>query len=181
MARGDDAADGATPGSQDAPGWTNDHVEPGFDVDGAADRAHVLSTGTRFAVARALYAFLGEAYLSSARSDRQLYPVVRRLGAMVGRRAGAEQRIAENEYLLSTVLALDRPAVGSRPWLLGGALVTGFVLAAVGVQGALFGLLVAGVGPAALFGPSGWLVVGTLGAGSGLLAVAWLSLDRTGP
>lgn len=167
--------------TQDDQRWTNEHVEEGFDVDGAADRAHLLSVDTRFAVARALYAFFGEAIVASTRSERRLYPLVRTLGEAVGRREGVEQRIAEKEYLLTEITAVDRPAVGSRAWLLGAALVGGFVLTAVGGLGVVFGIVVAGVAPTTFFAPGGRLVVGLFGAGVATLVGAALVLDRSGP
>lgn len=181
MDSSDDPPDDDSSEARASSGWTNEHVADCFDVDGSQGRVHLLSTGTRYAVARALYAFLGELYLSFARSDRSKYRLVRWLGRLSGRRHAAEQRIAEEEYVLTRVRQSDRPGLRSRDWLLGGGLVVGYLLAILGGTGLVFAFVVGVVPPVTPSEPV--IIVLTVMAGSGvaMLLLVGLLLDRSPP
>lgn len=162
-------------------GWTNEHVADGFDVDGSQGRVHRLSTGTRYAVARALYAFLGELYLSFARSDRSKYRLIRWLGSLSGRRHAAEQRIAEEEYVVTMVRQSDRPRRGSRDWLLGGGLVLGYLLAILGGMGLVFAFVLGVVPPVTRFEPVVIVLAVMAAGGVSLMLLVGVLLDRSPP
>lgn len=126
-------------------GWTNEHVRSGFDVDGSQSSIHPIGMNWRIRLAQAIYEALGDTGRTLSVGGRSLYPVIRQIGALLDRNRAAEQAIAEHEYVLQEMAAIERTGIGSRRWLLGWTVFIGYWLLIVVIAVAVFGALAGGL------------------------------------
>lgn len=103
----------------DSDGWANERVRVGFEVDGSQSLIVPIGMGRRVRLAQAVYELLGETGRALNVGDRSLYPLIRRIGSVLGRERAVEQLIAEREYVLEQMTEIDRAGITSRRWWLG--------------------------------------------------------------
>lgn len=113
-------------------GWTNHRVRKGFDVDGADSRTSWLDMDTRVAINQFLYEGTGIVYYTvGSISERALYPIFRAWYRLRDREAMAEQRIAEQEYIMHRLQDHERKGLTSIRGVLSLLLQIGWLLLAI--------------------------------------------------
>lgn len=83
--------------------------------------------------------------------------------------------------VVSMIQTDDRPEIGSQEWLLGGGLLSGFILAIVGVWSLAFALLIGVVVPSAFHDPAMIVIGGLFTSEVGITLLIGSLLDRTLP